>query len=137
VTTPLVAPSLAPLAAALLDRLRTSTGRPIGDLGAPADAGLPYGFLSRGDTRWTGSLRNPHEMVVVIYQVQCVALDTAGVEYLEHRVRQALATPPAAAGFRILRYLPPDGPAGIRLDRDVTPHLAFSTPRFTITAQPA
>jgi hypothetical protein len=137
VTSPLVAPSLAPLAAALLDVLRRGTGRPIGDLAAPPDASLPYGFLSRVDARWTGSLANPHEMVVVVYQVQCVALDTAGVEYLEHRVRLALAVPPPAEGFRVLRYAPPDSPSGIRVDRDVTPHLAFSTPRFTITAQPA
>jgi hypothetical protein len=137
VTTPMVSPSLAPLSAAILAQLRNSTGRPIGDLGAPPDASPPYGFLTRIDTRWTGSLRNPHEMVVVTYQVQCVALDTAGVEYLEHRVRLALAVPPQAEGFRVLRYAPPDSPSGIRVDRDVTPHLAFSTPRFTITAQPA
>jgi len=136
-TTPLVAPSLAPISTALLERLRTSTGRPIGDLGAPPNASSPYGFLSRTDTRWTGSLRNPHEMVVVTYQVQCVALDTAGVEFLEHRVRLALAVPPQADGWRVLRFAPPDGPSGIRVDRDVTPALAYSTPQFVITAQPA
>ena len=136
-TAPLVAPSLASLSTAILERLRTSTGRPIGDLGAPPNAAAPYGFLTRTDTRWTGSLRNPHEMVVVVYQVQCVALDTAGVEFLEHRVRVAMADPPSAAGWRVLRYAPPDGPSGVRVDRDVTPHLAFSTPQFRITAQPA
>ena len=136
-TAPLVAPSLATLSTAILDRLRTSTGRPIGDLGAPPDAAAPYGFLSRGDTRWSGSLRNPHEMVTVVYQVQCVALDSDGVEWLDHRVRSALSLPPPAAGWRVLRYAPPDGPSGVGLDRDVTPHLAFSTPQFVITAQPA
>lgn len=81
-------------------------------------------------------MRNPFEMAVVIYQVQCVALDSAGVEFLEHRARQALAEPPSAEGWRVLRYMPPEGPGGTRLDRDVTPHLAFSTPQWRLTAQP-
>lgn len=134
-TSPLVAPSLAPLSAAVLAALRTQI-RHVGDLGAPPGADPPYAFLSKTDTTWTGSMRNPFEMVVVTYQVQCVALDTAGVEFLEHRARQALAEPPAVEGWRVLRYMPPDGPGGIRLDRDVTPHLAFATPQWRLTAQP-
>lgn len=136
-TTPAVAPSLAPIAAALLERLRAGTDRPIGDLGAPPDAEAPYGFLSRVDARWHGSMANPHEMVTVVFQLQCVAFDTAGVDYLEHRARLALAEPPSAEGWRILRYLPPDSPGGIKVDRDVEPPLAFSTPQWRLTAQPA
>lgn len=135
-TTPRVAPSLAPLHAALKARLAT-TGRPVGDSAAPPDAAPPYYFLTRGDTRWSGSLSNPHEMVTVVFQVQCVALDTAGVEWLEHRARLALADPPPAAGWRILRYLPPDGPGGVRIDRDIEPPLLYATPRWRLTAQPA
>lgn len=129
-----LAPSLAPISAAVLAALRTKITR-VGDLGAPA-GGVPYAFLSRTDTRWTGSLRNPHEMACVTYQVQCVALDSAGVDFLEHKAREALAVAPLAAGWRVLRYVPPDGPGGIRVDRDVTPALAFSTPQWRLWAQP-
>lgn len=133
-TAPMVAPSLAPLHAAVLAALRSRIPR-VGDMGAP-EGDPPYAFLSRTDTRWSGSLANPHEMVTAVFQVQCVALDSAGVDWLEHRARLALALPPVAEGWLVLRYLPPDGPGGIRVDRDVTPHLAFSTPEWRVTAQP-
>lgn len=132
-TTP--SPSLAPLSAALLASLRAQITR-VGDLSAPAAAAPPYAFLTKVDTRWTGSLANPFEMVVVTYQVQCVALDTAGVEFLEHRARIALATPPVIPDWRVLRYITPSGPGGIRVDRDVNPPLAYSTPQWQLTAQP-
>lgn len=131
----MTAPSLAPLTQAVLEALRTRIPN-VGDLGKPAGAEPPYAFLSRAHTRWTGSMGNPHEMVIAVYQVQCVAYDSDGVDWLEHQARQALASPPVVTGWRVLRYLPPDGPGGVRLDDDVDPPVAFSSPQWRVTAQP-
>lgn len=134
----MTAPSLAPIHTALLQLLRTGTGKQIGDLGAPPEPVPPYGFLAKVDARWSGSLRNPHEQVAITYQLTCVALDSAGVEWLEAKARQVLAEPPVVPGWSLSRWRPPldSGQGGIRLDRDVTPHLAFSTPQWRMWAQP-
>lgn len=130
----MTAPSLAPITASVLAALRSQISR-VGDLGAPT-GGVPYAFLARSDTAWEGSLRTPFQVVRVTYQVQCVALDSAGVDFLEHKARTALDAPPVVAGWRVLRYMVPDGPGGIQRDEDTTPHLFFSTPQWRLWAQP-
>lgn len=130
-------PSLAPIAAALLDTLNAGTPEHIafGDLGAPPGAGDLYGFLTRVDLAWSGSWANPHEMATVVYQAQCVGLDAAGVEALEHLVRVLLAPAPSVAGWQVIDWESLGGP-GIRVDRDTTPERAYSTPRWRLIAQP-
>lgn len=132
----MTAPSLAPVTTAFLEQIRAATGRPIGDLAAPPAADVPYGFLAKIDTRWSGSLRNAHEVAQIVYQLTCVGVTTEQVEWLEHAARVALATPPAVTGWVLSHFRTPDQPGGIRIDQDVNPPLAYSTPQWRLWAQP-
>ncbi len=131
----ITAPSLAPITVELMRVLALATGRPIGNTGAPAGATAPYGFISRIDTSWSGSMLSDYEMATVVYQMTCVALDPAGVEWIENRAQNALATPPTVPGWLFIDWEPLGSPGGVRPDRDVTPHLYFSTPQWRLIAQ--
>lgn len=135
-STPASIPSLAPITVAILAALTTGTGRQIGDSRAPDDAVPSYGFLTRVDTIWTGSLLSDYEMATVTYQLQCVGLDAAGAGWLENRAQIALQFPPAVAGWHFIDWEPLGSPGGVRPDRDTTPHLYFSTPQWRAIAQP-
>lgn len=130
------APSLAPITVELIRLVEQVTGRPTGNTEAPHGAAPPYSFLSRVDTIWSGSLAGEFEMATVVFQLQCIGLDAAGVEWLEHRARIALDPVPVFAGWSVIDWEPLGSPGGIRPDRDVTPHLYFSTPQWRLIAMP-
>lgn len=84
-------PEPAPLHQAIIDRLRTSTGKNIGEAKAPANDTLPYGvFYPEDDERTEGSLSDALQIVVWAFQVTCVGSGMFQATWMQHKVRTAL-----------------------------------------------
>lgn len=133
-----LAPSLAPITLNLIRIVQEATACPIGDSGAPPGVDprtTVYGFFSRLDTAWSGSMLSDFEMATVVYELQCVAPTPAGVELLEGWAQTVLAAAPKFAGWHVIDWEPLGSPGGIRPNRDVSPHLYFATPRWRLMAQ--
>lgn len=130
------APSIAPITLAIATALET-TGRPIGRNGAPAAPGLPYSFLTRLGTTWSGSMANAAEMVAVVYQATCVGLSDEQVEWMDAAARRVLAEPPVVAGWEFVEWLVPEGDPGVRPDDDdPAQRLLFTIPQWRLIAMP-
>lgn len=86
-------PEPAPLWQAIIDRLRTSTGKSIGEADAPALVGRtsPYGvFYPSDDERTEGSLSDPLQIVVWAFQVTAVGTGMFQTAWFQRAVRAAL-----------------------------------------------
>jgi hypothetical protein len=130
-------PDVAPITLGLIAALEQAMGVAIGSGQKPAGATAPYGFLTRGSLTWTGPLGDYSEAQLT-YQLQCVALDPADVDLLEGMAGAVFGSPPAIDGWHLINSVPLGSP-GIRIERDVDPAapLFFSTPQWSIWAQPS
>lgn len=131
------APDIAALTSGLIAALEAATGVPIGSGQKPAGATNLYCFLTRTNLLWTGPLGSYAEAQLT-YQLQCVALAHTEVELLESLAGGVFGSPPAIDGWTVTNSVPLGSP-GIRLDRDADPSapLFFSTPQWSVWAQPS
>lgn len=83
----------------------------------------------------SGSLENPFEDADLVYQVTCVGKNQEQAEWLVDQVMVLVE------GFEVegrsIALVTPDGGPGVRPDKDETPPVFFSTPRFTVKSTPA
>lgn len=81
----------APLWTAILTRLRTSTGKNIGEGEAPSNNTLPYAvFYPQEDEDSEGSLNDPLQAVTFAFQVTCVGSGLFQAGWMQTKVRAAL-----------------------------------------------
>jgi len=117
--------------AAIVARLISSTGKPIGLAEAPADTTYPYAVVyPLRDESSEGSLEDPTEMVVWAWQVTCVSDGPGGAQVMQRLARIALnGHIPVVAGVGTTPIEMPDG-SGILPDNAARPTLFYSTDRF-------
>ena len=112
-----------------------AAGLTVGD----ADAeGLtpPYAVVYKIDGgEYEGSFENPYEDAELIYQVTCVGVTREQAEWVADKA-MVLLNGLTVADRRIALVSPEGGP-GTRPDRDVTPHVWYSTPRFRLKSTPS
>jgi hypothetical protein len=113
-----------------------SLGLAVGDAEAP-EQDPPYVVvypIPGGDT--TGTLANPDDDVVLVYQVTCVGTDRRQAEWLADKAFALVAGDLAVPERRVLRVAP-DMHGGVQRDDQATPPIFWSAPRFRITSTPA
>lgn len=131
---PYTVPEPAPLYTAILARLRTSTGKEIGEAEAPPNNVRPYGVVfPLSDENTEGALSDPLQVVTFAVQVTCVGEGMAQTQWLQHRVRQALiGWIPTVAGVGTTPIELFQG-SGVTRDDALSgnPTLFYSTDRFS------
>lgn len=129
---------------AVVERIRTHTGRPVGYAEAPpgalaaltAGTGPGYCIVDPipGGSR-SGSVVDPYTDIVLHYQVRCIDRGPEGVRYLSDQIEPALAS--LTVPNRSLLWVTPTVPSGVWEDPDTAnPSLWFSTPTFRIGTTP-
>lgn len=110
-----------------------AAGLTVGDADA---AGLapPYAVVYHINDTFSGTLEDAYEDADMVYQVTSVGTTREQAEWVQDKAMVLLG------GFdvegRFISNVRPDSGPGVRPDRDVTPHVFFSTPRFTIKTTP-
>ncbi len=119
--------------AAIVTRIGTSTGKPVGLAEAPAVNTYPYAVVyPLGDESSEGSLPDPTQAVTYAFQVTCVSDSGAGAQWMQTKTRVALnGFTPTVAGEGTTPIELVDG-SGITRDDGLSgnPTLFYSTDRF-------
>lgn len=110
-----------------------AAGLTVGD-GDASGLTAPYAVVYTIDPNYYGTLDNPYENADIVYQVTCVGKTREQAEWVQDKAMVLLD------GFEVdgrhIAHVRPDGGPGVRPDRDVTPPVFFSTPRFTVKTTP-
>jgi hypothetical protein len=117
---------------AIVSRLGTSTGRPIGDAGEPSDTSTPYAIVyPLIDEPHDGPLDDPTQVVDDAFQVTCVGVSRQQAQWMQKQVRDALlGWTPTVSGFGTFPVQLLSG-SGTSRDTEVSPPLHFTSDRFT------
>lgn len=111
-------------------------GLTVGD-GTADGLTVPYAVVYNiSGGRMSGNLDDPFEDADLVYQVTCVGRTREQAEWVADKATVTLVAGFSVAGRSIVLVTPEGGP-GTRADRDVTPPVYFSTPRYTIKSTPA
>ncbi len=126
-----------PLYAAIVTRLETQTGAAIGRSEAPTGAAKALGTTAYAVVHpilesFEGSIGDPHQIDVYLFQVTSVGGSAAHAQAMQHAVRAALVGwAPTVTGRATTKIRLADG-SGIARDDGVQPPAFFSTDRYEI-----
>jgi hypothetical protein len=113
-----------------------AAGLSVGD-GSGDGLSVPYCVVYNiSGGRMSGNLDDPFEDADLVYQVTCVGQTREQAEWVADKATVTLVNGLSVTGRSIVLVTPEGGP-GTRPDRDVTPPVYFTTPRFTIKSTPA
>jgi hypothetical protein len=130
--------------AALLTRLRTGSGKQIGDAKSPYPVGTtpayPYGIqypIPGGDR--DGPISDPHADLILVYQVTCVGQQREQARWLADRIINDLlfGAVLVVVGAKVTFVELEVNPGVERDDTTGGPPLYVATPRFRLSLTPA
>ena len=118
--------------AAIVTRVATVTGKPVGLAVAPANNVYPYAVVyPLSDESSEGVLSDPTQIVVWAFQVTCVSNGATGAHWMQRETREALhGHIPVVAGVGTTPIELADG-SGITREDGPEATLFYSTDRFT------